>query len=64
MKQNPGIVPIRFAEGEGFKEEVSCNIGMRKGSKKLLKLVNQTLKGVSQAERDEMWNACLERQPS
>lgn len=24
MAQNPGIVPIRFAEGEGFKQEVTA----------------------------------------
>ena len=64
MKQNPGIVPVHFAKGHGFKQEVDCNVGMRKGSKKLLKLVNKTLKGVSKEERDHMWNACLERQPS
>lgn len=64
MQQNPGIVPVQFAEGEGFKEEVSCNIGMRKGSKKLLKIVNKTLKGISKEERDQIWDACLERQPS
>lgn len=64
MKQNPGIVPVHFAKGHGFKQEVDCNVGMRKGSKKLLKLVNKTLKGVSKEERDQMWNACLERQPS
>ena len=24
MAQNPGIVPIQFAEGEGFKQEVTA----------------------------------------
>ena len=24
MAQNPGIVPIHFAEGEGFKQEVAA----------------------------------------
>ncbi len=64
MKQNPGIVPVHFAEGEGFKEKVGCNVGMRKGSKKLKKIINKTLKGISKEERDQMWDACLERQPS
>ena len=64
MAQNPGIVPIHFAEGEGFKQEVTANVGCRKGSDKLLKLINKTLKGVSQEERAQMWDACLDRQPA
>ena len=53
-----------FAEGEGFKQEVAANVGCRKGSDKLLKLIDKTLKGVSQEERDQMWDACLDRQPA
>ena len=64
MAQNPGIVPIHFAEGEGFKQEVTANVGCRKGSDKLLKLIDKTLKGISQEERDQMWDACLDRQPA
>lgn len=64
MAQNPGIVPVHFAEGEGFKQEVTTNVGCRKGSDKLLKLIDKTLKGVSQEERDQMWDACLDRQPA
>lgn len=64
MAQNPGIVPIQFAEGEGFKQEVTANVGCRKGSDKLLKLIDKTLKGISQEERDQMWDACLDRQPA
>ena len=50
MAQNPGIVPIHFAEGEGFRQEVAANVGCRKGSDKLLKLIDKTLKGISQEE--------------
>lgn len=64
MKQNPGIVPIRFAEGEGFKTAVDASAGMRKGSKKLLDIVNEAIGEVDQATRDEIWNGCLERQPA
>lgn len=64
MAQNPGLVPIRFAPGEGFKEEVTCNVGMKKGSKKLLKIVDDALSSVSEEERQKIWDACLERQPS
>ena len=61
---NTENVPIRFAEGEGFKQEVTANVGCRKGSDKLLKLIDKTLKGISQEERDQMWDACLDRQPA
>ncbi|MEI3352309.1 MAG: transporter substrate-binding domain-containing protein [Collinsella sp.] len=64
MAQNPGIVPIRFAEGEGFKQEVTANVGCRKGSDKLLKLIDKTLKGISQEERDQMWDAPSRLPPS
>lgn len=40
------------------------NVGCRKGSDKLLKLIDKTLKGISQEERDQMWDACLDRQPA
>lgn len=64
MKQNPGIVPIHFDEGDGFHQEVACNIGIRKGSQKLLDVVNKTLAHVSEDERAQLWNACLDRQPA
>lgn len=43
---------------------VAANVGCRKGSDKLLKLIDKTLKGISQEERDQMWDACLDRQPA
>ena len=64
MKQNPGIVPIKFADGQGFKTTLEVNVGMRKGSKKLLKIVNKAVEGISEDERTKIWNACLERQPA
>lgn len=64
MKQNPGIVPIRFAEGEGFKTVVDASAGMRKGNHKMLKLVNEAIAEVDQATRDKMWDDVLDRQPA
>lgn len=64
MAQNPGIVPIRFAEGEGFQTEVTCNVGIRKGSTKLLGLVNEAIAEISEEERQDLWDACLDRQPA
>lgn len=64
MAQNPGIVPVHFAQGEGFQEEVASNIGIRKGMAELLDIVNNALAGLDQEERQRMWDACLERQPA
>ena len=64
MNQNPGIVPVHFAEGQGFKTTENLNVGVRKGSKKLLKLVNEAVNAVSEEERAKIWDACLERQPA
>ncbi len=59
-----GIVPIRFAEGEGFKQEATGTLVAARARSKLLKLIDKTLKGISQEERDQMWDACLDRQPA
>lgn len=63
MEQNPGIVPVKFAGGEGFKTTENLNVGVRKGSKKLLEIVNRAVDAVGEGERSQMWDACLERQP-
>ena len=64
MAQNPGIVPVHFAEGEGFTVAVDNNIGIRKGMDELLDTVNETLAKVGPEERQQMWDACLGRQPA
>lgn len=64
MKQNPGIVPVRFAKGEGFKGEVAVNIGVPKGCEQLRGTVNDVLAGIDADERQQIWDACLDRQPA
>ena len=64
MAQNPGIVPVRLAEGQGFKTTENLNVGVRKGSKRLLDLVNEAVDAVGADERAQIWDAVLERQPA
>ena len=62
LKSNPGIVPVRFAEGEGFPDVVTTAVGVVKGSD-LLGAINEALAALSDAERQELWDGALERQP-
>ncbi|QWT17815.1 transporter substrate-binding domain-containing protein [Collinsella sp. zg1085] len=64
IKQNPDFVAVKFAPGEGFKEEVPCNVGMKKGSTKLLETIDKTLAELKEDERQKLWDAVLERQPA
>ena len=62
LKSNPGIVPVRFAAGEGFPDVVTTAVGVVKGSE-LLGPINEALAALSDAERQELWDGALERQP-
>lgn len=64
MAANPGIVPIKFADGQGFPEEVTANVGIKKGSDDKLKTINDALAAISQSDRQSIWDAVIERQPS
>ena len=56
------IVPIHFAEVRVYRGH--GNVGCRKGSNKLLKLIDsKTLKGVVKRSATK-WDACLDRQPA
>lgn len=63
LRANPTLAAIDFAEGEGFPDENSCNIGLAKGQEELLSQINEILASLSQEERDAMWEACCDRQP-
>ena len=63
LKSNPGIVPVRFAEGEGFPDVVTAAVGVSKGNDEVLSAINSALANLSDAERQELWDGALERQP-
>lgn len=63
LRSYPGIVPVRFAEGDGFPDVVTAAVGLSKGQDALLASINDALAAVSDAERQELWDGAVERQP-
>ena len=63
LKSNPGIVPVHFAEGQGFPDVVTAAIGISKGNEETLSAINAALANLSDADRQELWDGALERQP-
>ena len=64
LRANPSLVAIDFAAGDGFTEENPCNIGLAKGQEDVVAQINEILAGVSEDERNAMWEAACERQPA
>ena len=62
---NPDLTFAAFPEGQGFDvdmDEVSVSVGLQKGSA-LLAPMNEALAAIPQAERDEIMESVLKRQP-
>lgn len=57
------LVGVIFADGDGFSEEVPVNIGLSKGQDDIVDEINEILDGITEAERMEIWEAAVERQP-
>ena len=65
VRFNEELTYIRFAAGEGFKIDtqlVIVSIGMTLNNTELKRRVDEILAGISQAERERMMNAAIERQ--
>lgn len=63
LAANPDLAAIDFAEGEGFSQDEPCSIGLAKGQDELLEQLNEILAGISEDEREELWQAAVDRQP-
>ncbi len=63
LEANPNFVAVDFAEGDGFKETVPVNIGLKKGQDDLLAQINDILSQIDDDTRQEMFDAAVERQP-
>lgn len=60
----PGeMVPIRFAEGEGFSITNPASIAVKKGNDELLEQINGIIGGIGDAEREELWNKAVAGTP-
>ena len=64
LRANPTLKAIDFEEGDGFQDESPCNVGIAKGQDELLATINEVLAGLSQEDRDRLWNEASERQPA
>lgn len=65
VRFNEELTYIRFAAGEGFNIDtqlVIVSIGMTLNNTELKRRVDEILAGISQAERERMMNAAIERQ--
>ena len=63
LRSNPGIVAVRFDEGDGFPDVVTTGVGVAKGNDDMLAAINGALADLSDAERQELWDGAVERQP-
>jgi putative lysine transport system substrate-binding protein len=63
LKANPTLVAVRFADGEGFAETIPDNAGIKKGQDAVLAQINDTIAAVSDDERQQLWQDCVDRQP-
>ena len=63
LRANPNLVAITFEEGKGFSETVPANAGIKKGQDAILQKINDAIATVSDDERTEIFDACVERQP-
>ena len=63
LASNPDITNVQFDEGEGFQETVPANVGIKKGQDDFVKQVNDILATISDDERQEMFDAAVDRQP-
>jgi putative lysine transport system substrate-binding protein len=63
LRTNPDLVAVNFADGKGFQETVPANAGIKKGQDAILQKINDAIGTVSQTDRDEIFQACVDRQP-
>ncbi|MGL5978965.1 MAG: transporter substrate-binding domain-containing protein, partial [Erysipelotrichaceae bacterium] len=63
---NPNLRIVEFAEGSGFvtdAEDVTVSVGLKKGNTELQTAINAALANISEAQRTELMNAAISRQP-
>lgn len=64
LRANPGLVAVQLAEGRGFQETVPCNAGIKKGQESVLVKINDAIATVPDDKRQEIFDACVDRQPA
>lgn len=66
LAANPDLMAIQTEDGDYtlFSVEAPCNVGLPKGKDEVLDRINDVLAAYPDDERQEDWNAVLERQPA
>lgn len=63
LEDYPNLVEVQLEKGfEGA--EMPDNAGIAKGQEAALAKVNEIIGGISDEERQEIWNGCMDRQPA
>ena len=60
---NPDVTFVTFDRESGFGEEVSVSVGLRYDSEELKESIDDILAGITEAERMEIMEAAISRQP-
>jgi len=60
---HPELKGIVFEEGKGFSETVPVNVGISKGQDDVVKKMNDILAGITEDERQKIWEDAVARQP-
>ncbi len=65
LAQYEDFKEVEFADGDGFEDaDNSCNAGIAQGQEEILAKVNEAIASISDDERMELWNDCMDRQPA
>ena len=65
LENYPDLMKIELEEGEGFSDPSNPdNAAIAKGQDEMLDRLNEIIAGITEEERLEMWQDCMDRQPA
>lgn len=65
LENYPDLMKVELEEGEGFSDPSNPdNAAIAKGQDAMLDRLNEIIAGISEQERLDMWQDCMDRQPA
>lgn len=65
LENYPDLMKVELGEGEGFSDPSNPdNAAIAKGQDAMLDRLNEIIAGISEQERLDMWQDCMDRQPA
>ena len=65
LENYPDLMKVELEDGEGFSDPSNPdNAAIAKGQDEMLDRLNEIIAGISEEERLEMWQDCMDRQPA